>query len=150
MPRLITIDVDLLSDETRNRVLAERRVIMMKPSYRMNAREAAELYEYTYGTLKTYLASQKLKVKRRGKLKPNARVITHAAMRALIRGKKCAGRPREALRKKQTAIPVAFVNSAVEKEWDGGPPARYKYTVKPAAAVDTIDTMAAAPAVVKG
>lgn len=83
MPRLITIDVDLLSDETRNRVLAERLLAMMKESYVMNSKEAGEIYGWNPGYVVHLLKTGHLKACRR-RHRHGDHVITHAAIRAYM------------------------------------------------------------------
>lgn len=62
--------------------------------------EAAALYGYTHQTLRHYCCRGRIKARGHGQRLR----ITHAAMRAYIKGKKLPGRPRKALKNQQTRI----------------------------------------------
>lgn len=95
------VDITLLPADLQEQVLAKYRVALMDPDRRLTYHEAAWLYGYTYLTVRCHVSRGRIRTVGRT---PNRR-ITHAAMRAYLRGKKLCGRTRNALRAQQLQLP---------------------------------------------
>lgn len=148
MAKLLTINLSVLGAEARKQVEALWRLSVSQYLGPLSLKECAMYYGFAYGTIRAYVRDGRLAT--RGKAKTSSKPgITHAEMRKYLRLRKPGGSKRKALKAAQVEIAVPFVNSAEGKTWDGGPPVRCKYTVKPAATVDSVDPVAEAPAATK-
>lgn len=94
------VQLALLPEDLQQLVLAKYRVALMDPAHRLTYEEAAWLYGYRKDTLRALVCRKRLRALRRGPY----RLITHAAMRAYLRGKKKEGTPRKGLRAQQLQV----------------------------------------------
>lgn len=97
---ITTIDLQNVPASDRGAMLDLYRVALAREDARMTMREAAWMYGYTYQTVRIYVADGMIRTCGRG----HRRRITHAAMRAYIRGKKLPGAPRKGLKALQTKL----------------------------------------------
>ncbi len=95
-----TIDVTLLPEPTRKRVLMEYRRALMDPAHEMTYEECAWLYGYTYATIRWAASKGRLATVGRN---PNKRV-RHEDMRRYMVTKKKVGTPRKSQRNLQISL----------------------------------------------
>jgi hypothetical protein len=94
------VELSLLSEALRQRVLAEYALIIRDEHHRLSYQEAAQAYGYTYESIKSMVSRGQVRARGRA----GGKYITHADMRNYLRRKKCNGAPRKALRGLQTTI----------------------------------------------
>lgn len=91
------VDIRLLPKALRENVLKSYALVLREPATKLNYREAAWLYGYTYATIRHYTSRGTIKAAGH---KSN-RTISHAAMRSFLAKRKQGGRPRQALKDAQ-------------------------------------------------
>lgn len=88
----MNVDISDLPDELRQRVVRQLRIARMNEQYLMTYKEAAEIYGYSYQSIRTYVAQRRLGVVHTNR----GPRLTHASMRAYRSTLSGTGRPLKA------------------------------------------------------
>jgi hypothetical protein len=94
------VELAALSPALQKAVLAEYRAALIDPDRKLNYREAAWLYGYTYATIRWLVHHKRVRATGR----QSNRRISHQAMLKYARSKQKDGSPRKALKNAQITI----------------------------------------------